>query len=159
MLVALLVALVVFTCLLVAVLAVGALTALATLSAPLSVFLTSVIPYAAGAAILGVLEVVVLVALAWTLVKRVDVDLRGRRLERVADAAERHSGLARSVGLVSLVERSSGWKREDALDTLKRRYADGEMGEEEFERRLGHLLDDEDVDSARVRQERRRVRE
>ncbi|MFD1514851.1 SHOCT domain-containing protein [Halomarina rubra] len=155
----LLVALVVLTCLLVAVVAAGALTALATLSAPLSVFLSAVVPYVAGAAILGVLEVVVVVAIAWTLVKRADFDVRGSRLESLADHAERRSDLARSLGLQSIVERSPERKREDALDTLKRRYADGEIDDREFERRLGRLLDDEDVDSVRARRERAKLRE
>lgn len=37
---------------------------------------------------------------------------------------------------------------EDPVESLKRRYADGEIGTEEFERRLDRLLDDEDVDKA-----------
>ena len=159
MLAVLLVAFVVLTCLLVAVLAVGALTALATLSAPPSVFLTSVIPYAVGAAILGVLELVVVAALAWTLVRRSEFSVRGGRLESLANRAERHSDIARSLGLSSLVERPPERKREDALDTLKRRYADGELDEAEFERRLGRLLDNEDVDAARARRERAKLRE
>jgi len=158
MLLALVLALVVLTCLLVAVVAVGAVTALASLSAPLSVFLANVVPYVAGAAILGVLELVVVVALAWTLVKRVDIDVRGGRLESLADHAERHSDLARKVGLASLVERPPERKREDALDALKRRYADGKIDEREFERRLGRLLDNDDVDAARARRERERIR-
>lgn len=159
MLAALLVAFVVLTCLLVAVLAVGALTALATLSAPISVFLTSVVPYVAAAAILGVLELVVVVALAWTLVKRSEFSVRGGRLESLANHAERHSDVARSLGLSSLVERPPERRREDALATLKQRYADGELDEAEFERRLGRLLDNDDVDAARARRERARLRE
>jgi hypothetical protein len=89
----------------------------------------------------------------------VNVDLRGGRLESLAERAERHSDLARSVGVLSLVERPPERKREEALDALKRRYADGEIDEVEYERRLERLLDDETVGGARERRDPARVRE
>lgn len=47
----------------------------------------------------------------------------------------------------------------DALERLRERYADGELSEEEFERRLERLLDTESVADARRRVERRRTAE
>lgn len=44
---------------------------------------------------------------------------------------------------------------EDALAALKRRYADGELTDEAFERRLERLLETEDRDAAREYVERR----
>jgi uncharacterized membrane protein len=142
MLALLLVAFVALTCLLVGVVAVGALTALAALSGPPAAFLTSVAPYVAAAAVLGVLELAVVVAIAVVLVRRASFDPRGSRLESVAEYAERHSDLARSLGVHSLVERPPDRKEADRLDALKRRYADGELDEAEYERRLERLLDD-----------------
>jgi len=42
----------------------------------------------------------------------------------------------------------------DALDTLRDRYARGDIGDEEFERKLGALLETESPDEARRRVER-----
>jgi uncharacterized membrane protein len=39
-------------------------------------------------------------------------------------------------------------EQEDALERLKRRYAEGEIGDEEFERRLERLLETEDESRA-----------
>lgn len=47
---------------------------------------------------------------------------------------------------------------EDALEELKRRYARGELDEHEFETRLEHLLETEDVEAAREYVERGRER-
>jgi hypothetical protein len=40
---------------------------------------------------------------------------------------------------------------ETALETLKRRYAEGEIGEAEFEHRLERLVENEDVEDVRRR--------
>ncbi|MFC7176541.1 SHOCT domain-containing protein [Halosegnis marinus] len=44
---------------------------------------------------------------------------------------------------------------EDALDALKRRYADGDLSDEEFERRLERLLETENREDAAAYIERR----
>ncbi|WP_254863574.1 SHOCT domain-containing protein [Halovivax gelatinilyticus] len=45
-------------------------------------------------------------------------------------------------------------EREDALETLRRRYATGELTDEEFERRLERLLSTESLDEASAYVER-----
>jgi hypothetical protein len=50
-------------------------------------------------------------------------------------------------------------KQEDALETLKRRYAEGEIGEAEFEHRLEALVENEDVEDVRRRYEDEEDRE
>lgn len=47
----------------------------------------------------------------------------------------------------------------DALETLRRRYAVGELTEEEFEEKVEHLLETETVADARKTTESRRARE
>lgn len=160
MLWALVVGLVLVTCLLVAVVGVGAWSALVSLGAPFEVFLANVLPWAVGAAVLGIVEFALLAGVAYLLVERADLSVRGRggRLQTFAEQVESHNTLARSLGLSSVLEPSPERKREDALDTLKRRYADGEVSDEEFERRLGRLLENDDVDEARAARERRRAR-
>ncbi|WP_435317488.1 SHOCT domain-containing protein [Haloarchaeobius sp. TZWSO28] len=44
--------------------------------------------------------------------------------------------------------------KRDALDTLRERYAQGELSEEQFERKLETLLDTETLEDARARVER-----
>ncbi|WP_435363191.1 SHOCT domain-containing protein [Haloarchaeobius sp. DYHT-AS-18] len=46
--------------------------------------------------------------------------------------------------------------KRDALDTLRERYAQGELSEEQFERKLETLLDTETLEDARARVERNR---
>ncbi|WP_254535517.1 SHOCT domain-containing protein [Halomarina litorea] len=160
MLWALVVGVVLVTCLLVAVVGIGAWTALLSIGAPFQEFLVNVLPWAVGAAVLGVVEFALLAGVAYLLVKRADLSVRGRggRLHLLAEQVEKHNTLARSLGLSSALEPSAERKREDALDTLKRRYADGEVSDEEFERRLGRLLETDDVSEARAQRERDRVR-
>lgn len=161
MLWALIVGLVVVTALLVAVAGIGAWTALVSLGAPIDALLANVLPWAVGTAALATVELALLAGIAYLFVKRVSVDVRGRggRLQSLAERAERQNALVRSLGLSSILEPSSERKREDALDALKRRYADGEVSDREFERRLERLLETDDVDAARVRRERERTRE
>jgi uncharacterized membrane protein len=54
--------------------------------------------------------------------------------------------------------RSSGDDREDALETLKERYARGEIDEAEFEARLERLVENESVADVQARVERSRER-
>lgn len=161
MLAVLVVGLVLVTCLLVAVVGIGAWTALLSLGAPFQELLVNVLPWMVGTAVLGVVEFALLAGVAYLLVKRVDVSVRGRggHLQTLAEQVEKHNTLARSLGLSSTLEPSPEQKREDALDTLKRRYADGEVSDEEFERRLGRLLETDDVSEARAARERRQARE
>jgi hypothetical protein len=159
MLWALVVGAILVTCLLVAVVGVAAWTALLSLGGPLDALLVNVLPWAVGAAVLSVVEVALLAGIAYHLVRRVDVDVRGGRLQSLAEYVERHNARARSLGLSSALDHPPERKREDALDALKRRDADGEIGDREFERRLGRLLETDDVDAARARRERDRIRE
>lgn len=54
---------------------------------------------------------------------------------------------------------SDGEEEDDALETLKRRYARGEIDDEEFERRLERLVENESIDEVEARFERERERE
>ncbi|MFD1644785.1 SHOCT domain-containing protein [Haloarchaeobius litoreus] len=44
--------------------------------------------------------------------------------------------------------------KRDALETLRERYAQGELSEEQFEQKLEHLLETETLEDARARLER-----
>lgn len=51
-------------------------------------------------------------------------------------------------------DRSSGSERQDALETLRDRYARGELDDVEFERRVEKLLENESVEQIAERVER-----
>lgn len=69
-------------------------------------------------------------------------------------------GLIMTVGLVAVVplvyllysprgeEESAGRDATDPVEELRRRYATGEVDEDEFERRLDRLLETEDLEAA-----------
>jgi uncharacterized membrane protein len=75
--------------------------------------------------------------------------------------------LPAAIGLTKLYERrqsestnhSNTTNKQDALKTLRERYARGELSDEEFERRLDALLETESVSDATVYMEREKARE
>lgn len=73
----------------------------------------------------------------------------GGLLPSVAALAEWYTREEREGASEAADEPSNRDRREDALATLRDRYARGSIDEEEFERRLGALLETEDLDGAR----------
>lgn len=73
-------------------------------------------------------------------------------------------GLPLAVGLARLYQRgesepSTDETEDDALDTLRERYARGELTDAEFERQVETLLETEPVDDTDVTREREREHE
>ncbi|WP_435361300.1 SHOCT domain-containing protein [Haloarchaeobius sp. DFWS5] len=60
-------------------------------------------------------------------------------------------------GDTDLTERDLSPSKRDALDTLRERYAQGELSDEQFEAKLERLLDTETLEDARSRVERGRA--
>lgn len=59
---------------------------------------------------------------------------------------------------MALDDRSSGSDRQDALETLRDRYARGELDDVEFERRVEKLLENESIEQVEERVEKERER-
>ena len=87
---------------------------------------------------------------------KVASDARGRgRTDDDRPPAERETAASPTDSVGEAGEDEPGSKR-DALETLRRRYAEGELSDEEFERKLENLLETETLEDVRetVREER-----
>lgn len=113
-------------------------------------------------------EVVAGVVIALTLLAGFGLLVAGYSWFWVAFAVGFAGVLPAAIGLVRLYESRTGTAqderdgRADALESLRERYARGEIDEEEFERRLDLLLDTESVSEAEAyaaREEADRERE
>lgn len=89
-----------------------------------------------------VVAVLSTVGVVYGLAKRVTV-LRGGRIESVARRAEAAVPLLRRLGVADAVaepEPTPEERRQNAIESLKRRYIDDEISDAEFERRLDRLV-------------------
>ncbi|WP_224269313.1 SHOCT domain-containing protein [Haloprofundus salinisoli] len=132
-------ALVVVSVSLLGVVGLGALVALASLGQPLGAFAAAVFPWAAGAVVLTISTVVFGLLFLWSLARRARLP-RSKRLRAVAARAEARNDWAATLNLSSRF--APRGPKEDPVETLKRRYATGELSEREFERRLELIMDD-----------------
>ncbi|WP_132057689.1 SHOCT domain-containing protein [Halorussus amylolyticus] len=114
--------------------------------------LDAIVPYLAGAVVVALLSVVLLVSLVVSMIRRASLP-RSERLARVARGVERVSPQAREKGLAERFEPTT----EERIADLKREYVADEIGELEYERRLEDLLDERrGSDEHGVRDERPR---
>ncbi|KTG10259.1 hypothetical protein AUR64_11800 [Haloprofundus marisrubri] len=148
-------ALVVVSVSLLGVVGLGALVALASLGQPLGAFAAAVFPWAAGAVVLTVLTVVFSLLFVWSLARRARLP-RSERLRAVAAKAEAKNDWAAALNLSSRF--APRGPKEDPVETLKRRYASGELTEAEFERRLERIMDDGGRRERSDERERERLR-
>lgn len=132
-------------------LAVVTALATATGTTPLVfVALDAALPYALGAAFVGMLSFLLLVASAFTAVRQASLPT-DERLARIARNVERVSEDAREFGLAERFEPST----EERIEELKAQYVAGKITELEYERRLQELLGEERTSEDRVWPEQR----
>ncbi|PSQ43400.1 hypothetical protein BRD17_06360 [Halobacteriales archaeon SW_7_68_16] len=144
----------------VAVTLLGGLAVIAALPTGVVGLASAALPWVAALAVLSVAGVGIGGWLAYVLVRRASLP-RSDRLATIVRRVERLTGLG--VGLAGYVEPNEA----DRVESLRERYVTGDLSEDEYERRLERVLDDEgrdveevrrDVDEAR-RERRRRERE
>jgi hypothetical protein len=141
---------------LVGVVALGGLVGLASLDQPLGAFVGALLPWLAATLGLSVVGLALVLTLAWTLVRRARLP-RSERLSALVATVEKRNEWAEAVNLSARLKPREPTADESAVETLKRRYAEGELSEREFERRMEALLDGEDR-MAREFEERERLR-
>ena len=134
-------------------------TGLATGTPLVGVLLDIAVPVLGGVTLLFVLLVASGAGVAWALVRNASVP-RSERLARLAERAEREYSPLRMLGLSELLappEPSAEEQAEQALESLKQQYVDGELSEIEFERRVDRLVSNESLDEARAAREHERA--
>lgn len=97
-----------------------------------------------GALILGWVVLTPLVAILagdWGGHAHANDDVGAAIERRIAREIDPEDGTATSGG-------DPRWRREDALDVLRTRYADGDLDEETFERKVERLLETESIEDA-----------
>jgi uncharacterized membrane protein len=117
------------------------------------------VPALAGFALLVVLLVGSVVGLALSVVRHASLP-RSERVAALAERAEREYPALGALGLSDLLsppEPSADERAERALADLKRRYVEGDLTEDEFERKVDRLVAADSIDAARADRERRRV--
>jgi len=124
------------------------LTALTRPGGGLVALLDALLPYLVGLFLVGVVGVGFVVWGLYRVAKGVvDTDSRLIRNEKVATLAayvERESDVARQFDIAERVGPTEQERRERERKRLEEQYVAGELSEDEFERRLGELLDDGD---------------
>jgi uncharacterized membrane protein len=134
-------------------------TALLTGAPIVSTLVDIALPTLLGLAVLTVLFAVSLVGLLYVLVQNASLP-RSERIAALAERAEKEYSPLKVVGLSDLLtppEPSADEQAERALARLKQQYVDGELSEEEFERKVDRLVSNDSIDEARAARERREV--
>ncbi len=134
-------------------------TALLTGAPVVSTLVELALPTLLGLAVLTALFAVSLVGLLYVLVQNASLP-RSERIAALAARAEKEYSPLRIVGLSDLLappEPSADERAEQALARLKQQYVDGDLSEEEFERKVDRLVSNDSIDEARAARERREV--
>jgi hypothetical protein len=103
--------------------------------------LEAALPYLVPLVVLGILDVVLLVGTVVAALSKASLP-RSDRLSSLAERAEREYPVLAVLDVSDRVEPTV----EDRRRELREQYVAGEIGEREFERRMGELLDEEDDD-------------